>query len=390
MKSPFKFSKVYKFLFSPIFNLTILVIFFASTTAFLVLEKYSYLPSKNLTSLRSEVLTKINQYYYKNIPNSAKLDEGELKGLVNSLDDPYSEYLSKSDNADLENQINEKYEGVGISFGFKGAQIVANRVLDSGPAKEAGIQKGDILLKIDSANADDLELNEVANKIKGVAGSKVHLEFLRGTENLGFDLTRKSIESELVSLKLFSQTAVITISSFGSNLETKIRSISEQIHNKPNIKNLIIDLRGDTGGYLGEAVSAISFFVPKNQVVVKEKNKTQEINYTSYEENPNLENYNTLILVDKYSASSSEIMAGSLRDLKNFKLVGQTTYGKGLVQQIINISNGDYIKLTTSAWLTPKGQDINKKGLEPDIRVGRNEDSLDVALKTLGDSKSQN
>jgi carboxyl-terminal processing protease len=369
--------------------LAVSTVFFFLTTVFLAVprERISTLTSKIypaalLGSDKNKILQTIKENYYGDFPTDAKIAQAELKGLVGSLDDPYSEYLPQDDNQKFQDDLNRKYEGVGISFKQDGDIIIAQKVLPNSPALQIGVKDGDILKKVDEISVSGQTLSEVAQKVRGPKDSKVKLEFERDGKPISFEITRQSLAADLISLELKNDTAVITISSFGEGLDNLMKNITSEILNNKNIKKIIVDLRSNTGGLLRESIEVISYFLEPDQIVLQEKFKTRVDYDRSTKKDPNLKDYPVAILVDKYSASASEIMAGAIRDQRGAMLVGQKTFGKGVVQKLFEVSEGNILKLTVAEWLTPKGNSINKTGLEPDIKVPLGEDALDIALKT--------
>jgi len=366
--------------------LSVLCLLFATTSGILIADKYLpkfSLTSAGLFSTREEVINLIQKESIDNLPNKDKISEGEIKGLVASLNDPYSEYLSKEDDLNFQNELNQRYEGIGVGFSFAPEKISINKVLKNSPAQDAGLQKGDVLKQIDGQNIEEIEQNQVASKIRGPKNTLVKLKFERGNQLLDFSLNRKNIESELVTLEIKDDIALVTISSFGDNIDSKMNNIASEIKNNPKISKIILDLRSNTGGLLRQAIEISSYFLEVDQIVVKEKNKTGvEIDKSKPKSN-SLKDYPLVLLTDELTASASEIVAGALRDNKNTKLIGQKTYGKGVVQELFNLKNGATLKLTVAVWLTPKDFEINKKGLDPDTKVKKSEDSLEVAIKYL-------
>lgn len=353
-----------------------------------ILLSDKFFPQVNITpagfySTKQEVLNIMKSEGLKGLPSSDKLTEGELKGVVESLDDPYSQYLAKADNEKFQNDLNQRYEGIGVKFEQQKNDIVVNSVLSGGSAKDAGVQKGDILKKVDGRDVSGTNLNDVATKIRGPRDTQISVEFNRNGQIQSYNLTRRSISADLVVFDIKNDFGIITISSFGDGVDQKIQAIASQIKANSNIKKIIIDLRGDTGGLLDQCIQLISYFVDSNQVVVQEKTRFETTTQKSSIKNPSLKDYPLMILVDKNSASASEIMAGAIRDLRGVKLVGQKTFGKGVVQKLYTLKNGDSLKLTVASWLTPKGYEIDKKGLDPDIKVNENDDSLEVAMKSF-------
>lgn len=317
-------------------------------------------------------------------PSEDKYREGQFKGLVDSLEDPYSEYVTKSDKDKLNDSLNRRYEGVGIQFDFQSTDIKVVKTIPGSPAEAADVRAGDILAKVDDTDVRSLKDEEILNKIRGIEGSMVKLEFNRSGEVVIKDLKRAKILTELITLEVRDNVGIIKINSFGENLDSRMQVIASSIKSNPNIKNLIIDVRDDGGGLLNEAIEVISYFLPANTLILKEKSKSSMTEQFSKPKTVSLLAYPLQILVNGNTASASEILAGALRDQRSIKLVGQKTFGKGVVQKLFPLINGDSIKLTTAEWLTPNGSQINKKGLEPDIAVDSDKDALEVAITNFG------
>jgi carboxyl-terminal processing protease len=379
-KKPINYQKIL------ILVLTTTTIFFFGTTVFFGYTKF--LPavrSLNIssdTNTQNEILSDIKDYYIGDYPSNDTLAQGQLKGIVESLDDPYSEYLPKDENQQFQDDLNKRYVGIGVAFKQNGSDIVADQVFKDSPAEKAGVQAGDVLQKIDDQSISNLSLSDAAQKIRGPKDSTVKLEFSRVGKTFDFSIVREDITTDLITLTTQDDVAIITITSFGDGLDTLMANISQQILKNPAIKRIIIDLRSNTGGLLNQATDVISYFVDPNQVILQEKTKTATTNDYSITEQNSLKNYPIAVLTDKNTASASEIMAGALRDIRGAKLVGQTTYGKGVVQKLFDLGDGNTLKLTVAEWLTPKGLEINKKGLDPDISVKVGDDSLATAIKS--------
>jgi carboxyl-terminal processing protease len=211
----------------------------------------------------------------------------------------------------------------------------------------------------------------------------VTLEILRGTETKSFPITRGPIANELVTLDVKGNTGVITITSFGSNVGNMFNGIARQIKENPSIDRLVLDLRSNSGGLLQESINIASILQESDQIVVKETSKKGNTELKTSKSDVSLANLPLIVVIDPASASASEILAGSLRDNRNTQLVGQKSYGKGVVQSLYPLKNGDTIKLTTAEWFTPKGSKINKTGLQPDVKVSEIEDSLAKAIEII-------
>jgi carboxyl-terminal processing protease len=333
--------------------------------------------------LKGEISYLINRDGLGSLPDEDKQDKFQAAGLVQSLEDPYSEYLQKADSDKFSDSLNQRYQGIGVRFDVIENRIVVEKIFEGSPASQGGVQVGDQLLKVNQDEVDGVALPEVAAKIRGEEGTEVELIFKRGEELLIKKLTRQKIQTDLIYLTIKDSTAIIEITSFGENLDAKMKSVVEKIKSDSSIKNILIDIRGNSGGLLDEAVEVISYFVPENQTVLFEKEKNSEISIRSKLKDVNLQDYPVAILVDENSASASEILAGSLQDIREAKIVGRKTFGKGVVQRIYTLSNGDQLKLTIAEWLTPKKRQINKQGLSPDIEVKKGEDILKVGLQEI-------
>lgn len=341
----------------------------------LSIQNLSYLQTK------LEIENIIKKDGIVDFPSQEKLDKGQLKGLVGSLEDPFSEYFIASEFDNFSDSLNQRYQGIGVRFEEKENQILVSRVFDNSPAKESGVQNGDVLLKVEDQEITGKNISEVISKIRGEEGTQVKLVFIRNKVELEKTITRKKIQSDLIYLDFKDKTAVIEITSFGENLDSKMQKITKEIKNKGgDINSIIVDLRGNTGGILDQSVEVMSYFMEANSTALIEKDKDSEVILRTKFKQDNLMGYKTMVLMDGNTASASEILAGSLRDNSGSKLVGTKSYGKGVVQRLYTLRNGDQLKLTIAEWLTPKATKINKVGLEPDFKVENGENILDRAL----------
>lgn len=343
-------------------------------------------PNASFSTIEKEVQDIIKQRYLREVPDQKKYEEFKLKGEVASLGDPYSEYLTKQENSNLQSDLNQRFVGIGIKVEKIAERFTVVGLIKNSPAQAIGIQGGDVLIKVDDFLVINSSLEELVTKIRGVEGTNVKIEVARGSEIKDFEITRKEVKNELITLDFKDKYAVITVSSFGDSLGTEMEKISQQILSKPEIEKIIIDVRTNTGGLLDQAVQLLSYFVPENTQLVSEKSKDsngkQLIQPTfSIKKDNSLVKYPLTILTDKLTASASEILTGALREKRDATSIGDKTFGKGAVQVIYPISNGDSIKLTIAEWLTPNGNSIDKKGIEPDIKIKEGENALDLALK---------
>ncbi len=322
-----------------------------------------------------EIVNLIEKEGLYELPNETKIREGKLKGIVSSLDDPYSNYLNKEEIKTLEQSLNQEYVGIGIKLEEVNNKIIIDYILKNSPAEISLLKINDIITKVDGKSIEGLTLNEVSNKIRGKENTKVKLTIKRLEEKkeeeieIEIEIERKIIQSELIYLEIKDSTAIIEINSFGNNLDQKMEEISQNIVNNSNIKNIVLDLRGNGGGLLNEVVEVISYFVDPNIEVVKEKYKNTEEVLRSKEKNTNLKNYPLIIWVDQETASASEILTLSLKELNNIYIIGQPTFGKGVVQRLFFLESGSQLKLTVAKWYSPKEKEIDKIGIKPDEKA---------------------
>jgi carboxyl-terminal processing protease len=344
--------------------------------------------SKPRPTVRDEILSLIKEYSIKDFPTDKEIQEAELRGLVSSLKDPYTAYFPAVENENFKNNLNQRYEGVGILFETIKNQIFVKQVFENSPAKKSGVKNGDILQKVNSEDITGQEIGVVAEKIRGEKGTEVVLQFLRGNEVKEFRITRDKIELELVSLNFLENDTIarLKITSFGDNMSSLMEEKIKLIKEKP-VKTIIVDVTGNSGGLLSETIEVASYFMPENQVVVREQTKDSKKVLRSNFKETNLLDYEVVVMVDEFSASASEILAGALRDNRNSKLIGRKTFGKGTVQQIFDLSNSDSLKLTIAKWFTPNETEIDQIGLKPDVEVSKEDDILEAAVKFILNQK---
>ena len=310
--------------------------------------------------------------------NSDKIDYqnilyGAIEGMTNSLGDDYTVFMKPEKTESFMQSVSGKdsFEGVGMELALKGGLLTVVTPLDGTPAFKAGIKAGDKIIEINDASTEDMQVEEAVSLIRGKKGTQVKLTIIRKdlNEPKEYTLTRETIEAPIIHWEMKSNDiAYIRVYQFTGNLPSKFKDvISEALKN--NAKKIILDLRNNPGGYLEVAVDLTSWFNPKDSVVVKEEFKnggTDEYKSRGYNA---IQNFPVVVLVNKGSASASEIMAGALRDIRGIKLVGEKTFGKGSVQEVENFKDGSSLKITIAKWLTPSGISINEEGLEPDVVV---------------------
>lgn len=311
----------------------------------------------------------IDQYYLGEI-DEEKLNEGAIKGYIEGLDDPYTEYISKEDMKDYLEDTMGNFVGVGI---YMVKNTEANKVqvlapIKNSPAEKAGILPGDLIIAVDGVNYTGDDMSVVSSKIKGEEGTTVKVEMLRGTETKTFELKRENIKVNPVEGKvLTNQIGYIEFSSFDEGTAEDFKAKYEELQ-KQGIKSLIIDLRNNGGGIVDEALKIADYITDKGSILLYEVDKNNNEEIKKSENNPII-TVPIVILTNENTASSSEILAGALKDLGKAKTCGTKTYGKGVIQQVLTLGDGSGIKITSEKYLTPNKTEINKIGIEPDEKI---------------------
>ena len=301
---------------------------------------------------------------------------GAIKGLVASLGDPYSVFFTPQDSTNFEDTIQGSFGGIGMEMGIKNNELTVIAPLKDTPAEKAGLRAGDIILKIDDTTVtSDMSVDQAVNMIRGPKGTSVQLTIERGsnTKPIVISVTRDVINIPTIDATLRPDGIfVISLYTFTES-SASLFAGAVQKFNQSGSKELIIDLRGNPGGYLSSAVDIASMFLPEGDVVVSENTGKPGDTPTVYRSKGyglvDTKNTKIVILVDKGSASASEILAGALSEHGIAPLIGETTYGKGSVQEVMNVTPDTTVKLTVAKWYTPDGISISKKGLTPDITV---------------------
>jgi len=333
--------------------------------------KYFIMSSKNsdISSQISKYKSIIDKYYLGEV-NEEKLKEGAIKGYIEGLDDPYTEYISKEDMQDFLDDTTGNFVGIGIYMvkdSEKNKVMVLSPIKDS-PAEKAGILPGDLIISVDDVQYTAEDMSILANKIKGEENTIVKLEILRGTETKTFELKRENIKVNPVEgKKLENDIGYISFSSFDEGTAEEFKNKYQELE-KQGIKSLIIDLRNNGGGIVDEALKIADYMTDKDSVLLYEvdKNNNEEVEKSK---NSPIINMPVVILTNKNTASSSEILAGALKDLGKAKTVGTKTYGKGVIQQLLTLPDGSGLKITSQKYLTPNKTEINKIGIEPNEKV---------------------
>ena len=311
----------------------------------------------------------IDQYFLGEI-DEQKLRDGAIKGYIEGLGDEYSQYITKDEYADFEANVMGNYVGIGIYMAvYKNSdEIVIISPMKESPAEKAGLQSGDIITKVDGITYTGDELDTASSKIKGEEGTTVSLEIKRGEETFTVDIVRqKVIVNPVTSEVLEGNVGYISLVSFDEDCSIEFKQKYEELVSK-GIKSLIIDLRNNGGGLVKEALTIADYIVPEGKDLLITVNKKENETIEKATKKP-IVTVPVVVLVNENSASASEILAGALKDNECATIIGTKTYGKGVIQEILKLTDGSALKLTTEEYYTPSRTKINKIGIEPYIAV---------------------
>lgn len=326
----------------------------------------------------------IDEYYIEDADKEA-LIEGMYKGLTEALGDPYSIYYDKEDTKSLTETIDGTYSGIGATLAQnrETKAVTVLRCFEDTPALEAGLLPGDVIRSVDGTDITSMEISAAVALIKGEEGTTVNLEIYReGQPNtMTVSVTRRKIDIPTVAGDMLEDgIGYIQISSFDKVTTKQFEETYKDLQQQ-GMEGLIIDLRSNPGGMLNVVCEIANYFVPQGRIVYTEDKNGKRVEYTA--DGKDTFGKPLVVLVNGNSASASEIFAGAVQDTGVGKIVGTQTYGKGVVQQVINLGDGTAVKLTISKYFTPNGNDINKKGITPDIVEELDETLYQRAVVTL-------
>lgn len=336
-------------------------------------ERYYIKNSKTENSSLDQTLTYFKEILDKKYIgeiNEEELKESAIKGYIAGLNDPYTEYFTKEEMKEFTEETEGEYVGIGIytTTDTKQNAIVVLRTIGDSPASKAGLLTGDIITKVDDEEFTGEQLNEAVKKMKGIAGTNVKITVVRNDKEMEFNIKRENIKISHVSSNVLNDNiGYIKISSFEGGCSEEFLEKYKEIE-KQNIKSLIIDLRFNGGGIVDEALNIAELMVPKDKILLITKDKTEEEDVVKAKKDASI-NMPIVVLVNEYSASASEILAGILKEDINATLIGNTTYGKGVIQTVYPLKDGSGLKITTDEYYTPNHNKINKVGIEPTIKV---------------------
>ena len=359
------------------FNVMETIIFMLVTFAFgliiggIVMYGKGYFRSS--TSLNEFVSTynDIVDSYYTEV-NQDELLEAGINGMINYLGDPYAAYMGKENAENFNDDVEGIYHGIGVELKYdeKTKKYIINKVFENSPSDKAGLKENDELIKINETDIRDTSMDSIASMVKGEDNTKVKITIIRDNKEMTFDVVRGIVDNISVGSRIIKhngkKVGYIGISIFASNTYKQFKTQLEDLEKK-KIDSLIIDVRGNSGGYLTIVTDIVSLFVSRGKPIyqLQTKDKIEIVNDETSEER----DYSIVILTNGASASASEVLTAALKESYGAKSVGTKTYGKGKVQKVYSLSSGALVKYTFQEWLTPKGNKIDKNGISPDVEI---------------------
>lgn len=355
--------------FDEVFSITIFSLLLGVLACFSVLTILN--KGKNYFVLSKELAKFVDAYdaivnnYYKEVDKD-KLVESAINGMVSSVGDEYTSYSDKDVTDNFNETVNGKYMGIGALIMKNEKDLVIYKVFEDSPSYKAGLKDGDIILKLDDKDTKDMSVNDIASIVKNDDNKEVKLLVKRGEENLDITIVKDMVELPVVSGKVINHNdkkiGYISLSIFSSVASEQFNKELVKLE-KEGISGLVIDVRGNSGGYLTTVTDIASYFLKKGDIIYKlEVNDKVTVRKDKTKES---RDYPVAVLIDKNSASASEILASSIKESYNGYVVGTNSYGKGTVQQTLVLSDGSMIKYTIEKWLTPLGNWINEEGVVP-------------------------
>ena len=355
--------------FDEVFSITIFSLLLGVLACFSVLTILN--KGKNYFVLSKELAKFVDAYdaivnnYYKEVDKD-KLVESAINGMVSSIGDEYTSYSDKDVTDNFNEAVNGKYMGIGALIMKSENDLVIYKVFEDSPSYRAGLKDGDIILKLDDKDTKDMSVNDIASIVKNDTNKEVKLLVKRGEENLDITIVKDMVELPVVSGKVINHNdkkiGYISLSIFSSVASEQFNKQLVKLE-KEGISGLVIDVRGNSGGYLTTVTDIVSYFLKKGDIIYKlEVNDKVTVRKDKTKES---RDYPVAVLIDKNSASASEILASSIKESYNGYVVGTNSYGKGTVQQTLVLSDGSMIKYTIEKWLTPLGNWINEEGVIP-------------------------
>ncbi len=333
---------------------------------------------KSLSRYEEELISNyeyILENYYKNV-DARDLVGVAIKGMIDYLDDPYADYINTDVVDNFNIIIKGEYEGIGIQIGYNdNDEPTITYVFPNSSADINGLKIGDVLIKVDKIDVVNKTLDEIKELVATFGDNEFEIVYKRMNDEHNAKLKRGKITIESVEKHIYNREnkkiGYLKLSNFATNSYEQFNEKLQELEDE-NISSLIIDLRDNTGGELESVDRIVSLFIPKGEVIYQMKEKDKVTKY--YSQNNTTRNYKIVVLVNKNSASASELMTGALKEVYGATVIGVNTFGKGTAQQVITLNNGERYKFTTREWLTAKGNSIEGIGIEPTIRVEQSEE----------------
>ena len=362
-----KENKILKYMIVSIFSMIIgsIVTYFCSNNTFIEKRDSKF-------DMLYKTYDIIKNEYYKDVKDEV-LVEGAINGMMSSLGDPHSVYFNKEAKEEFDTELTGSYYGIGAEItSTNDGKAVIKKVFDKSPAKTAGLKENDVFVSIDGESVEGKSISDIANTLRSEKKEKSIIVVNRDGKELSFEVTKANVTLFSVSSEMLDNNiGYISVNIFGQNTYDEFTKALNDLE-KENMKSLIIDLRGNNGGYLTTVTNMLSIFLDKDKVIYQMQTKTGKKKYYSIKNGS--KTYKVVILIDNESASASEIMASAMSEQYGAILVGEKSYGKGTVQITKDVKNCGMIKYTIQNWLTSKGKSIEKNGIKPDYEIKLNDE----------------
>ena len=333
------------------------------------------------TSNKTIDLSSVQKTYQELIANyDGKLDTQKLiyganRGLVEAAGDPHTAYMDPDETKEFDKSLSGQIGGgIGAEIGLRNNKPTIIKPLENSPAQKAGIKAGEAIVKVNDEASSDWSVEKVVSKIRGEVGTSVKLTLLSGSQTREVSVVRQNIVSPAVESEIDGEIGILKVNRFGDDTVSLARKYASEFVEK-DVKKVILDLRNNPGGTVGAAQGLLGIWLD-NQIAMTERRGSEIVKTLRTTGTPILGNMKTVVLINGNSASASEITAGALREYGKAALVGQKSYGKGSVQIVLGLPGGSQMKVTEARWYTPKGKNIDKTGIEPDVKVDLSSDDV--------------
>lgn len=342
------------------------------------------------TSNKTIDLSSVQKTYQELIANyDGKLDTQKLiyganRGLVEAAGDPHTAYMDPDETKEFDKSLSGQIGGgIGAEIGLRNNKPTIIKPLENSPAQKAGIKAGEVIIKVNDEASSDWSVEKVVSKIRGEVGTSVKLTLLSGGQTREVSVVRQNIVSPAVESEIDGEIGILKVNRFGDDTVSLARKYASEFVEK-GVKKVILDLRNNPGGTVGAAQGLLGIWLD-NQIAMTERRGSEIVKTLRTTGTPILGNMKTVVLINGNSASASEITAGALREYGKATLVGQKSYGKGSVQIVLGLPGGSQMKVTEARWYTPKGKNIDKTGIEPDVKVDLSAEDINNNLDTQMD-----